>query len=636
MDGFMAPSVDLKNALSPEYSIAKVKRRFIRRSACGSHAVHPMDVANTRHKDIVMIRNSLNRLGPYKLGQAFKYQIPKDTVYSVTRQVDTRDLHISLAPVEPETDLPEFIYFDTKEQTIYGLPHKLDHVRAFEFQLIAEDPITGGQAKDAFLIEIIQDNVQPEDYLFEVTMTFLVPNVEVVSKRSQIKLSAKDYWHVANQIATKLMGNSQLDVLRVLNIVRHRRTKSLESLEPEELDPNLNLVIDEPEEGQNESEKKDTVKRSYVDEYLPSEFHRSHHSVQSGAQVRLRTKRFTTLDGEYFYEFTWTNRSLITKVEQSVSPYGGGSLYETDTCPKPTIKEDIYDRLFPESVNQFITNVGIPNLLDNEGKSSKSDLMDAYFALFQLAEANVEFLSVEWQPRSVCSQTVGIESRTLGSKPIKSDAADIDADDEGTGLDDDSNNNDPSSSSTQNTTPPANKSGVASDDEIDLLPTYPYVGDKMLALIIPPIAIMTALLFAVCIGCCFYRASNRRKALANHQVGLDESPTLVRKRIPIQFEFERGFGGAGTIRHPEAEAMLDPSLHRPHDVSFDGFQDKTFIDPLPLSKVQIIQMKTNPMGTHHIPSQGGRAPAGFGGVTGQRPGGPHPNLQYQMLSQRQQ
>ncbi|OTF70375.1 hypothetical protein BLA29_002504, partial [Euroglyphus maynei] len=142
--GFMSPSYELRSSLSPDFTIERVKLMFIGRSACGSYATDVDSTSASRHKDNIVFSNRLNRIGPYKLGSAFKFQIPKDTVYSMTRQVDTRQLALSLAPLEPEIDLPDFIYFDTHEQTIYGLPYKSEHVRTYELKLIAEDTVHGG------------------------------------------------------------------------------------------------------------------------------------------------------------------------------------------------------------------------------------------------------------------------------------------------------------------------------------------------------------------------------------------------------------------------------------------------------------------------------------------------------------
>src|SRR5699024_9234620 len=113
-EGYMSPSQDLKNALSPEFKIFKVKREFIGRSACGSLAtsVMPPDLTASRHKEKIVFSNRLNRLGPFKVGSPFKFQIPKDTVYSVNRQVDTRDMILSLAPLDQaDQEIPDWIFF---------------------------------------------------------------------------------------------------------------------------------------------------------------------------------------------------------------------------------------------------------------------------------------------------------------------------------------------------------------------------------------------------------------------------------------------------------------------------------------------------------------------------------------------
>lgn len=523
----MSPSIELKNALGAEFTVGKVKRQFITRSACGSYAKADPDSSVTRHKDKIVFSNRLNRLGPYKLGEAFRFPIPKDTVYSATRQVDASVLELSLAPVEPEIDLPEFIYFDVKEKAIYGLPYKSEHVRTYELKLIAEDRLTGGSEQDLFVIDVIHDVHTREDYLFEVTMNFLVRNIEL-RPRSQQKLTPKDYYEVAQQISTRLMGNGNLDAFRMLDISRHRLAS----------EPLVSGIYNKPvlEEFYDNFEDHVTEKSA--------KRRRSYH--------RLRFKRSLSLLGDFFYEFIWTNRSLVTSYLHQSNAYSGGSVFETETCPKSLIHADIYGRIFPHSVEEFMRNTGLAN------NHSLYDVKDAYSLLFSKIEANVDFLSVEWSPKSVCSHNPGLEPRILGTKPIRDLASSVESEDD---VEEDSVDH---SSQPESVT---DQEGVLTDErDLDQLPTQHYLGDKLLTLIIPPIAILVALLFAVTIGCCFYRANLRRKAIGNHQSLHEESPSLFRQRIPIRFEFERG-RGMGQASLGEQESMLDSKLSRQPPVS---------------------------------------------------------------------
>lgn len=184
--------------------------------------------------------------------------------------------------------------------------------------------------------------------------------------------------------------------------------------------------------------------------------------------------------------------------------------------------------------------------------------MEIYSRLFESIEANVEFLSVEWTPKSVCQYTAGLEARTFGARPQKEFEGDL-----------------PPGASPQTPPPPPTPEppvGGHPDDDLDHFPTdysSTYLGDKLLTMIIPPIAILTALLFAVTIGCCFHRANLRRKAMGNMTEITEENPNLYRQRIPIQFEFERGGGPGGIHRGMglgEQEAMLDGSKMGRHPV----------------------------------------------------------------------
>jgi len=263
----------------------------------------------------------------------------------------------------------------------------------------------------------------------------------------------------------------------------------------------------------------------------------------------LRFKRALINLPEYFYEFTWTNRSLVTSYMHSANAFGGGTMIETETCPRDVIQRDIFGRLFPTSANEF------RQLLDLQNNGGHNlDIMELYGRLFEGVEANVEFLSVEWSPKSVCSISSGFEHRTLGAKPIR--ASDVEDEDD-SNLD--SASAQPTQSATASSDLPAGS--VPSDDAVDTSTTTTYLGDKLLTMIIPPIAILTALLFAVGIGCCFHRANARRKAMGTMQEITEENPNLYRQRIPIQFEFERG-GGPG-MRATEHEAMIDTRGRHP-------------------------------------------------------------------------
>ena len=132
--------------------------------------------------------------------------------------------------MENKFELPDFIFFDDREQTIYGLPWKPEHVNTYELQLIAEDPVNGEREKDVFTIDILYDDyITRDDYLFEVTMNFLIKNVEKVNEK-ELKLTPKDYYQLAQLIAFKLIGNTNLNAFRMLDINRHRFTKISEEL----------------------------------------------------------------------------------------------------------------------------------------------------------------------------------------------------------------------------------------------------------------------------------------------------------------------------------------------------------------------------------------------------------------------
>src|SRR5690606_26565831 len=123
--------------------------------------------------------------------------------------------------------------------------------------------------------------------------------------------------------------------------------------------------------------------------------------------------------------------------------------------------------------------------------------------LFEPIEANLEFLGIEWTPKSVCSQSPLLQSRMLGAKPIK-DGADDDSDSDD---DDDQQEGHKEVAEEVSQAPPGATDQPlppvvddTAEGEIDVLFSSPqYIGDKLLAMIIPPIAILIALLFAVTI-----------------------------------------------------------------------------------------------------------------------------------------
>lgn len=641
-NGFMQPSHELLN-LAPEFRIERIKRLFVRKSSCGNYSGGGPGGANqtgSRHKDKLVISNRLNKLGPFKLGQPFKFVIPSDTFYSVNRQANTRQLNLALAPVEPELELPDFVHFDVKEQTIYGLPWKTDSIRTYELKLTAEDPATGGTEVDLFTIDVVHDVHQRDDYLFEVTMYFLFRNVEPIGDN---RLSYKEIYQLSQHIATRLMGNTNLDAFRMLDIQRHRLDKNsvesaIDTTSEFELGDKNNMVqIEEepapPTEGTDAVKKTRRSHRSqgqghdhghahnyhhhhhqqhqkhhphehhhheyannFDDEDLFGEQHHHHHYNHSGQhqhhhdhhrrQVhKLRFRRDTlSVDGEYFYQFTWTNRSLVTSFSRSTA-LGGGSVYETETCPKDVIMEDIYHRLFPQSIDQFVVNTGLNQTMaaaDIKLVDKLHGLRDVYAILFESVDANMIFLSLEWLPKSVCADQQEISGRAFGTKPYRNEEAERQEEEK-------SKKEPPSAQSTESN---FDTGTLAPGGEFDIPPATEYLGDKMLAMIIPPIAILVALLFAVCIGCCFHRANVRRKAAMNGMqggVGMagmmmmgggggggEETPNLTRKRIPIQFEFERMVRPGGMMMTGgEHEAMLDPM--RSQGVSFESFENIVYI-----------------------------------------------------------
>lgn len=543
----MSPSQELRNALSPDFTIKQVKRIFIGRSACGSQIVK-IDDTSSRHKEKIVFSNRINRIGPYRLGSAFKFQIPKDTVYSLTRQVDTRQLALSLTSLEPEVDLPEFVYFDTHEQTIYGLPYKPDHIRTYELKLIAEDTVHGGSESDIFILDVEHDDNTREDYLFEITMSFLYRNIELTS-RSQQRLSPKDYYEVAHSISTRLMGNTNLEAFRMLDINRYRFTKIAEQMGHQMYDNNMDNygVNSNSLSIYNENIKQQNKRHTY--HYLTNN-HNNHNHHKKHGNV-LRSIRAINMQSDYFYEFIWTNRTLVTSYSHSQNVLGGGTIFETKTCPKEVIQRDIYERIFPRSVKEFLSSVNVKENI------TSTDVMDIYNQVFNPLEANLEFLSVEWQPKSVCSNNLGLDTRTFGAKPVRDTSIEEEEEEQaGVDLDD--------SIAAAETEDPSIMIDVTKEQTE--LEEYPpniiNLGDRMLAMLIPPIAILIALLFAVTIGCCFHKANQRRKAIETDEPRYhEESPTLYRQRIPIQLEFERGIRVGGL--HPgEQESMLDTKFGR--------------------------------------------------------------------------
>ncbi|OTF75162.1 hypothetical protein BLA29_006493, partial [Euroglyphus maynei] len=290
-----------------------------------------------------------------------------------------------------------------------------------------------------------------------------------------------------------------------------------------------------------------------------------------------------------------------TSYSHSENVVGGGSIFETKTCPKSIIQQDIYHKLFPRNTQEFLANV---NLTKN---ITSMDVLEIYNQLFDPLEANLKFLSVEWIPKSVCSNSLGLENRVLGAKPIRDTSGEDDDDEE-----DESVNLDDSVAAAETEDPTINISinqDVSETPEVDEYPNMHYFGDRLLAMLIPPIAILIALLFAVTIGCCFHRANQRRKAMGTMAPYHDESPTLYRQRIPIQLEFERG-GLRGSGIHPsEQESMLDSKFGR--------------------QPVHIMPHKLRPQS--NLPAAQAAA-----SHHGHLPGGTHrhPNLPYQMLPQQ--
>lgn len=375
-EGYLSPSQDLQNAVSPEFKIHRVKREFIGRSACGNFATAGGEgFGPTRHKEKIVFSNRVGRLGPYNVGVPFKYTVPEETVYSVNRRVNARGLVLSLAPVEPNDELPDWIFFDVREQTIYGLPYRPDHVHSLELQLIAEDPLTGGRETDVFVIDVSHDGNTREDYLFEVTMSFALKNIEKLAS-SDLKLTAKDTFQVANLIATRLLANDS-HALRVLEINRHRYSKIDEIISGKSIRASglftknliINFLSDATYTNFNSEATVDPLESGTFESPKTASKRMAHLGVSSKKKRRsyhhLRFRRGIYTPGttpEYFYEFVWTNRTVVTSYLHSSNAYGGGTLFETETCPRETMLHDLYRRLFPASPREFATFVHLPQV----------------------------------------------------------------------------------------------------------------------------------------------------------------------------------------------------------------------------------------------------------------------------------
>ena len=443
-DSSSEPSLLLRQSVGREFRIHKVQMNFVAKSACGSYELP--DVDDKKPKENPQIRNRIGKLGPFRIGEAFKYRIPEDTVYSPGRQVGTRELSLTLQSIEPP-ELPDFIYFDSEEQEIFGLALSKEQINSYELNLIAEDSIGGGTASDLFSIDIIDETPdQTKQPVFEMTINLMTPPMRE-------DINVKERVNVIERIASGMFSDGDTTAIRILNIEKYQ----YDGLSPDSSDTD-NYLHTEHDSDDSEPDK------------IGSNRHR---------ETAPKTRHSRDMNNPlYYHEFKWTNRTIV------------GHEY----CPKELINENVLNRIFRRDYD------------------SLKALKDVFEPLYY------DLLNVEFEPIGVCKTKMS--SKVLGHRPIPVTSP-------------------PSTESSPTKPTPREDEDIGNAVDID------ESNEFLLTTIIPPVAILIALIFAAIVGCCFHRANKRRKSVEIStrlpgESGLNEREAFLQKgRIPIIFEFEQ-------------------------------------------------------------------------------------------------
>lgn len=118
-DNSLVPSRLLKQIIGPEFKVDGIGLKYM--GACAAYDTSTDEKLRT--KDVPLVRNAIDQLGVFTLGEAFKIRVNEDTFYSPSRQVNTRQLDLSVTMLGTGQELPKdsFLAFDIGEQTFYGL-----------------------------------------------------------------------------------------------------------------------------------------------------------------------------------------------------------------------------------------------------------------------------------------------------------------------------------------------------------------------------------------------------------------------------------------------------------------------------------------------------------------------------------
>ena len=441
-DSSAEPSRVLRQNIGPEFRVQRVQLNFIAKSACGSYEIP--DIDEKKPKENPIFRNRIGKLGPFRLGEAFRYKIPEDTVFSPARQVGTRELSLTLRSIEPP-EMPDFIYFDSDEQEILGLTLSKERINSYELNLIAEDPVSGGTANDIFSIDIIDDSTdQSKQITFEVVLNLLGPP-------GRDDLTVREKVDIIQRISSGMFSDGDSSAVHILSI----ESFQYDGISPGDSDDS-NYLDSEPENGSEDNRHR-----------------RNHRHKHQDTAPKHRHSR--DVNPQNFFELKWTNRTIVGQ----------------ESCPVDLIDENVYKRIF------------------------KRDY-DSLKVLKEIFEPNYDLINVEFVPTGVCKNQMS--SKLMGPRPIPVTSP-------------------PPPIMTSPKPTPGEDEVVENDiDESN---------EFLLTTIIPPVAILIALIFAAIVGCCFHRANKRRKSveISGRLPGdsaLNEREAFLQKgRIPIIFEFEQ-------------------------------------------------------------------------------------------------
>lgn len=471
-DSSAEPNRLLRQNIGPEFRVQRVQLNFITKSACGSYEIP--DVDDRKPKENPVFRNRIGKLGPFRLGEAFKLKIPEDTVFSPARQVGTRELSLTLRPIEPPV-LPDFIHFDLMEQELFGLTLNKQRIGSYELNLIAEDTISGGVANDIFTIEIIDDSSDVSKVnAFEIVINLLGPP-------GRDELTVREKVDIVQRISSGMFADGDSSAVHILSIERFQYD---------------GLAI-----GGSDDENYLNSESDNASDEEPTRRHKHRETAP-------RSRHSRDAPPLHYFELKWTNRTIV-----------GG-----DNCPKEAINENIYKRLFERSY-------------------------DSLKSLKEVFEPNYDLINVEFEPTGVCKNKMS--PKMMGPRPIPASSP-------------------PPPIHTPTRGPPREEEDTENAVDID------ESNEFLLTTIIPPVAILIALIFAAIVGCCFHRANKRRKSVEISsrlpgESGLNEREAFLQKgRIPIIFEFEQQ--QQQTVSQPQSQqysmtpVILPPSqpAHTPH------------------------------------------------------------------------